>query len=76
MSSFQGVGIKVYRGVLISGCWNRGVPLHTEMSPFQGIEIKVFHCVQRCPHFRECMLFDPTLLYLAPLMKTVKQKAN
>ena len=34
VSSFQGVGIEgfhcVYRGVLISGCWNRGVPLCTE----------------------------------------------
>ena len=28
------------RGVLISGCWNRGVPLYTEVSSFQGVEIE------------------------------------
>ena len=39
----------VYRGVLISGCWNRGV---TETSSFQGVGIEEFHCIQRCPHFR------------------------
>ena len=27
VSSFQGVAT-VYRGILISGCWNRGVPLN------------------------------------------------
>ena len=56
VSSFQGVGIEgstVYRGVLISRCWNRGVPLYTEVSSFQGVEIEGFHCIQRCPHFRE-----------------------
>ena len=39
MSSFWGwgVGIDVYRGVLISG-WNRGVPLYIEVSSFQGLE--------------------------------------
>ena len=45
MSSFQGVGIEgstVYRGVLISGCWNRGVPLYTEVSSFQGVGIEGF----------------------------------
>ena len=42
----------MYRGVLISGCWNRGVPLCTEVSSFQGVGIEEFHCVQRCPHFR------------------------
>ena len=53
MSSFQGVGIEsVYRGVLISGCWNRGVPLYTEVSSFQGVGIEGFHCIQRCRHFR------------------------
>ena len=40
----------VYRGVLISGCWNRGVPLYTEVSSFQGIGIEGFHHIQRCPH--------------------------
>ena len=49
--SFQGVRI-VYRGVLISGGWNRGVPLYTEVSSFQGVGIEEFHCIQRCPHFR------------------------
>ena len=42
----------VYRGVLISGGWNRGVPLYTEVSSFQGVGIEEFHCIQRCPHFR------------------------
>ena len=42
-----------YRGVLISGCWNSGVPLYTEVSSFQGVGIEEFHCIQRCPHFRE-----------------------
>ena len=42
----------VYRGVLISGGWNRGVPLYTEVSSFQGVEIDESHCIQRCPHFR------------------------
>ena len=56
----------VYRGVLISGCWNRGVllyaevssfqgvgvSLYTEVSSFQGVGIEEFHSIQRCPHFR------------------------
>ncbi len=42
----------MYRGVLISGGWNRGVPLYTEVSSFQGVGIEGFHCIQRCPHFR------------------------
>ena len=45
-------GSTVYRCVLISGCWNRGVPLYTEVSLFQGVGIEKFHCTQRCPHFR------------------------
>ena len=32
--------------------WNRGVPLYTEVSSFQGGGIEEFHCIQRCPHFR------------------------
>ena len=32
----------MYRGVLISGGWNRGVPLYTEVSSFQGVEIEGF----------------------------------
>ena len=43
----------VYRDVLISGCLNREVPLYTEVSAFQGVGIEEFHCIQRCPHFRE-----------------------
>ena len=39
------VPLHIYRGVLISGVWNRRVPLCTEVSHF-GIE--EFHCVQRC----------------------------
>ena len=41
-------GSTVYRGVLISGCWNRGVLV----SLFQGVGIEGFHCIQRCSHFR------------------------
>ena len=37
VSSFRGSST-VYRGVLISGAWNRGVPLYTEVSLFQGLE--------------------------------------
>ena len=36
----------------ISGGWNRGVPLYTEVSSFQRVGIEEFHCTQRCPHFR------------------------
>ena len=33
--------------------WNRGVPLYTEGSLFQGVGIvEKFHCIQRCPRFR------------------------
>ena len=62
---FRGLGFTVYRGVLISGGWNRGVPLvlisggwnrgvslYTEVSSFQGVGIEGFHCIQRCPHFK------------------------
>ena len=42
----------VYRGVLISGGWNGGVALYTEVSSFQGVGIEEFHCIQSCPHFR------------------------
>ena len=52
MFSFQGVRIAVYRGVLtvyrdalISGCWDRGVPLYTEVSSFWGVGIEGFHCI-------------------------------
>ena len=38
--------------VLISGCWNRGVPLYTEVPSFQDVGIEEFHCIQRYPHFR------------------------
>ena len=37
---------------LISGGWNREVPLYTEVSSFQGVGIERFHCIQKCPHFR------------------------
>ena len=30
----------MYKGVLISGCWNRGVPLYTEVSSFQEVVIE------------------------------------
>ena len=47
-----GGGSTVYRGVLNSGGWNRGLPLYTEVSSIQGVGIEGFHCIQRCPHFR------------------------
>ena len=55
VSSFQGVKIEGFYCIqrcLISGCWNRGVPLYTEVSSFQDVGIEGFHCIQRCPHFR------------------------
>ena len=42
----------VYKDVLTSGGWSRGVPLYTEVSSFQGVGMVGFHCMQRCPHFR------------------------
>ena len=60
MFSFQGAGIDVYRGVLVSGGWNRG--FHCIESSFQGAGIDVYRgvlvsggwnrCIQRCPRFR------------------------
>ena len=35
----------VYRGVLISGGWNRKIPLYTEVFSFQGVGIERFHCI-------------------------------
>ena len=26
--------------------------ISTELSSFQGVRIKEFHCIHRCPHFR------------------------
>ena len=52
VSSFQGVGSTVNRGILILRGGNRGVPLYTEVSSFQGVGIEGFHCIQRCPHFK------------------------
>ena len=40
-------GSTVYRGVLTPGCWNRGVPLYTEVYSLQGVGIEGFHCIQR-----------------------------
>ena len=37
----------IHRGVLISGGWNRGVPLYTEVSSFQVVGIEEFHCIHR-----------------------------
>ena len=51
VSSFQLVGIEefhcIYRGVLISESWNRGVPLYTEVSSFHGVGIEEFHYIYR-----------------------------
>ena len=46
------MGSTVNRGVFISVGYNRGIPLYTEVSSFQGIGIEKFHCIQRFPHFR------------------------
>ena len=35
----------VCKGVLISGCWNRGVPLYAEVSSFHDNGIEGFHCM-------------------------------
>ena len=42
----------MYRGVLISGCWNRGVPLCTEVSSFQEVGIGEFHCYTEVSSFQ------------------------
>ena len=39
------------KGIFISRGWNRGVPLYTEVSSFQGVGIDGFHCIKKCPHF-------------------------
>ena len=36
----------VYR-VLISGFWNRGFPLYTEISSFQDVGKEGFHCIHK-----------------------------
>ena len=77
MSSFQGVGVEeftVHSGVLISGgwnrgvplythfrCWNRGVLLYTEVSSFQGVGIieRVLILLGRYIH---CAQFLETIL--------------
>ena len=35
----------VYRGVLISGCWNRGISQYKEVSSFQRVGIDGFHFI-------------------------------
>ena len=49
MASFQGgkVLIRTYsnRGVIISGGLNRGVPLYTEVSSFQGVWVPLYRGV-------------------------------
>ena len=63
---FRGLSSTVYRGVLISGCWNRGFPLYTEVSSFQGVGIEGFHCIQRCPHWYKsrAVLYDYILFFI------------
>ena len=66
----RGVGIEFHciQRCPHSGGWNRGVPLYTEVSSFQGVGIEgfhlyrvvlifqevgtEFHCIQKCPHFK------------------------
>ena len=45
-------GSTACRGDHITGCWNRGVPLHTEVTTLQGVGTEGFHCMQRRPHYR------------------------
>ena len=45
VSSFLGLRIPLYSDM--SGGWNRGVPLYTEVSSFQGVGIVEFHCINR-----------------------------
>ena len=48
LASFQGVGIEGIHFIQRcphSGCWNRGIPLYTEVSSFQGVEIEEFCCI-------------------------------
>ena len=33
-------------------CGNRGTPLYTVVSSFQGVGIEGLHCMKRCFHFR------------------------
>ena len=49
--SFSVVSLYTACSVLIFGCWNRGVPLYTEVSTLLGVGIEGLHCIQRCPHF-------------------------
>ena len=44
VASFQEVNVNLskYRGVFISGCWNKEVLLYAEVSSFQGVGIKRF----------------------------------
>ena len=49
---YRGVGCStVYKGVFISGCWNRGILLYTEVYSFQGVGIEGFYYIQRCIPF-------------------------
>ena len=50
----------VYRGVLISGGWNRGILLYTEMSSFQWVGIEGFHCIE-VSSFRNLSTISPDL---------------
>ena len=52
------VGILGERGDLVSGgkvLIHKGhiQVINTEVSSFQGVGIEGFHCIQRCPHFRD-----------------------
>ena len=47
MSLFKGIGIEEFPH------FRKKVPLYLELSSFQGVGIERFHCIQRCPHFRE-----------------------
>ena len=57
VSSLQGVGIEritLYTEVSsLQGVGIERITLYTEVSSLQGVGIERFHCIQRCPHFRE-----------------------
>ena len=65
MSSFQGIGIGVllvYRGVPVSGGWNRGVPLYTEVSSFLGVGIEGFYWYTVVSSFQGVGIEEPLVI--------------
>ena len=51
VSSFHAVGFVIDIGNLISGCWNREVPLYIEVSSFHGVGIEGLYCIKEVSSF-------------------------